>query len=68
MQKRKVYSTFVDSVWGADLSDMQLISKFNKGIRSLLCAFDIISKNAWIIPLIDEKAVTITNVFKKTLK
>ena len=32
-KKRKVHSTFIDSIWGADLADMQLISKFNKGIR-----------------------------------
>ena len=24
-------------IWGADLADMQLISKFNKGFRFLLC-------------------------------
>ena len=35
-KKRKVYSTFKDNVWGADLADMQLISKFNKGFRFLL--------------------------------
>ena len=35
--KRKVQSPFLDNVWGADLADMQLISKFNKGIRFLLC-------------------------------
>ena len=29
-KKRKVYSSFKDNVWGADLADMQLISKFNK--------------------------------------
>ena len=28
-QKRKVHSSFIDNIWGADLSDMQLISKFN---------------------------------------
>ena len=33
--KRKVYSTFKDNVWGSDLADMQLISKFNKGYRLL---------------------------------
>ena len=32
-KKRKVYSTFKDNIWGADLADMQLISKFNKGFR-----------------------------------
>ena len=35
-KKRKVYSGFRDNIWGADLADMQLISKFNKGFRFLL--------------------------------
>ena len=29
--KRKVYSSFIDIIWGDDLTDMQLIIKFNKG-------------------------------------
>ena len=33
--KRKVYSSFKDNIWGADLADMQLLSKFNKGIKYL---------------------------------
>ena len=31
-EKRKVHSSFIDNIWGADIADMQLISKFNKGI------------------------------------
>ena len=27
--KRKVQSPFIDNIWGADLADMQLISKCN---------------------------------------
>ena len=30
--KRKAHSTFIDNTWSADLADMQLIIKFNKGI------------------------------------
>ena len=36
-KKRKVYSTFKDNTWDVDLADMQLLSKYNKGIRFLLC-------------------------------
>ena len=36
-KKRKVYSSFRDNIWGTDLADMQLLSKFNKGFRFLLC-------------------------------
>ena len=42
-KKRKVYSTFRNNVWDADLADMQLISKFNKGFRILLCVIDILA-------------------------
>ena len=45
-KKRKVHSTFKDNILGADLADMQLISRYNKGIRFLLCVIDIFSKYA----------------------
>ena len=66
-KKRKVHSTFIDNIWGADLADMQLISRFNKGFRFLLCVIDIHSKYAWVIPLKDKKGITITNAFQKVL-
>ena len=46
---------------------MQLISKFNKGYRFLLCVVDIFSKYAWVVPLKDKKSVSIVNalLFKK---
>ena len=42
---------------------MQLISKCNKGIRYLLCAIDLLSKYAWVVPIKDKKEVTILNAF-----
>ena len=36
-KKRTFYSRFKENIWGADLADMQLISKFSKGFRFLLC-------------------------------
>ena len=66
--KRKVQSPFIDNIQGADLADMQLISKFNKGFRYLLCVIDIYSKYAWFIPVKDKKGTIITNVFQKMLK
>ena len=47
---------------------MQLISKFNKGFRFLLCAIDIFSKYAWVVSLKNKKGITITNTFQKILK
>ena len=47
---------------------MQLISKFNKGFRFLLCVIDIFSKYAWVVPLKDKKGASIVNAFQKILK
>ena len=47
LKKRKVYSSFRDNIWGVDLADMQSLSKYNKGIKYLLCAIDLISNYAW---------------------
>ena len=66
-EKRKVYSTFKDNIWGADLADMQLLSKYNKGIRFLLCVIDIFSKYAWVVPLKDKKGISIVKAFQSIL-
>ena len=41
IQENKVYSLFRDNIWGVDLADMQSLSKYNKGIKYLLCAIDL---------------------------
>ena len=46
---------------------MQLISKYNKGIRYLLCVIDLFSKYVWAVPLKDKKGVSIVNAFQKFL-
>ena len=66
-KKRSVYSRFKDIIWSVDLADMQIISKFNKGFRFLLCAIDIFSKYAWVVPLKDKKGVSIVDAFQKIL-
>ena len=64
LKKRKVYSAFRDNIWGADLADMQLISKFVKGFRFLLCVIGIFSKYVWVVPLKDKKVISIVNPFQ----
>ena len=46
---------------------MQLVSKFNKGFRFLLCVIDIFSKYAWVVPLKYIIGVTIVDAFQKIL-
>ena len=66
LKKKKVCSGF-KNIWGADLADMQLISKFNNGFRFLLCVIDIFSKYAWVVPLKDKKGISSVNAFQKIL-
>ena len=66
--KRNVYSQFKDNIWGVDLADTQSLSKKNKGIKYLLCAIDLLSKYAFVIPLKDKKGISIVNAFNKIIK
>ena len=66
--KRKVYSQFKDNIWGVDLADMQSFSRKNKVIKYLLCAIDLYSRHAFVIPLKDKKRISIANAFNKIIK
>ena len=67
-KKRKVYSQFKDNIWGVDLADMQSLSRKNKVIKYLLCAIDLYSKYAFVIPLKDKKGISIVNPFDKIIR
>ena len=66
-KKRKVYSSFRDNICCVDLADLQSLSKYNKGIKYLLCAIDIFSKYAWVALLKDKKGTSIVNAFQKII-
>ena len=63
-KRRKVYSSFKDNIWGVDLADMQLISKYNKKIRYLLCCVNIFSKYAFVVPLKTKKELLLLMHFR----
>ena len=46
---------------------MQSLSKYNKGIRYLLCAIDLFIKYAWVVPLRGKRGVSIVNTFQKII-
>ena len=46
---------------------MQSLSKKNRGIKYLFCAIDLFSKHAWVIPIKDEKSVSIVHAFQKLI-
>ena len=59
-----MHSSFIDNIWEADLADIQLISKFDKGFRFLWFSIDMLT---WVICLKEGKGFTITNSFQKVL-
>ena len=66
-KRRKVYSSFRDSILGVYLADMQSLNKYNKGIRYLLCTVDLFSKYACVVPLKDKRGMNIVNAFQKII-
>ena len=44
---------------------MQSLSKYNKGNKYLLCAIDLFSKYAWLVPLKEKKGTSAVNAFQK---
>ena len=67
LKRRKVCSIFRDNIWGVDLADMQSLSKYNKGIRYLLCTTDLFSKYAWVVPLNNRTEIAIVNAFQRII-
>ena len=57
-----MYSSFKDNIWGVDLADMQLINT-----TKFLCAIDLFSKYAFVVPWKDKKGVSIVNAFQSIL-
>ena len=67
-EKYIAHSSFTDNIWGTDVADMQLLSKFNEGVCFILCLIDSYSKYFWVIRLIEEKLlIAIINAFQKIL-
>ena len=67
LEKWKVHLSFIDNIWDANLTDTQLISKFNEKnffFHGVLLIFMV----AWVVPLKDKKGITITNGFLKSLR
>ena len=57
----------LETIWGVDLADMQLLIKCNKAIKCLLCAINLFSKYAWVVPLKDKRGTKIVNALQKII-
>ena len=63
LESCKFYSSDRDNIWGADLADMQLISKYNIWVRFLLFAVNVSSKYPCAALLKDKKSITASSPF-----
>ena len=52
---------------GADLADVQLLGKYNKGIKYLLCTIDLFIKYACVVTWKDNRGIAIVNVLRKII-
>ena len=57
-----------DNIWGIDLVDTKLMSKYNKEFRFLLCFLHTYSKYGCVVPLKDKKGITVINAFLENLR
>ena len=67
-RKRIVFAKGVDSIWAADLVDMQYYARTNKGYKYILMIIDVYSKYGWAIPLKTKKGVEVAEAFAELWK
>ena len=61
-KRRKMYARFKDNIWAANLAERaSLYSKKNHDVKYLVCVVDAFTKYAWVKPLKDEKAKTVSH-------
>ena len=65
INKRKVHSSFIDNIWGADLANMWLINKFIKEVCFLLCVIDISINTHGLFLWKIKKVLQLPMLFKK---
>ena len=68
VKRARVVVSSIDNQWDADLADMSSLSKFNKGIKSLLVVIDIFSRFVWVQPLKNKTGKEVVEGFKQILQ
>lgn len=67
-KRRRVYVYHVDQTWGGDLISLPSVADMNDNIKYFLIVIDFFSKYAWVEPLQDAKAITVSHAFEKIFK
>lgn len=61
-------SEYVDKIWQADIMDMSYFAKFNKNVKYLLVAIDVLSRYAFAQPLKSKGSGDVIAAFSKIFK
>ena len=67
-KKRRGLVNGIDKIWAADLVDMQVFFKFNRGVKYLLAVIDVFSKYGWLIPLKDKTGKSVASALETIFK
>ena len=62
-----MYAPEIDTLWEADLSFVQDVSKDNDGVSYLLVVIDVFSKYVWVRPMKNETARCLLEAFGSIL-
>ena len=65
--RNRVYVTYKDQQFEADLVDMSHLNKYNDGYRYLLTCIDVLSKYAWVVPLKNKSGEDVAKAFQSIL-
>lgn len=57
----------IDDWWEVDLIDVRSIKTYNDGYSYILAVIDVLSKYAWLEPLIDKSGVNVAKAFEAIL-
>lgn len=63
--RNRIYVSYIDENWEADLVDMQEFSRKNNGFKYILTVIDVLSKYLWVEPLKTKSAKNVVSAFKK---
>lgn len=67
-KRSKIYAPRPNYLWEADLAEMQNLAKQNDGVRYLLCVIDVFSKKAYVVPIKNKSADSVTKAMRLVLR
>ena len=67
-QRKKTVVNYIDHIHSADLVDMKMYSKINRGYNYIFTNIDIFSKYAWAFPIKSKKIQDVKLCFQKIFK